>query len=76
MPDRRLTLESVPPTCAVDVREYKSVKDAAFKAHTTQQGSANAFYSSALKDVEYLALACGEPQPRERIEDMFDGLVV
>lgn len=75
MTDPRLTLESVPPTCAVDVREYKSVKDAAFKAHATQRGSAHAFYSSALKDVEYLALACGVPQPRARIEDMFEGLV-
>jgi LmbE family N-acetylglucosaminyl deacetylase len=75
MTDPRLALESVPPTCAIDVREYKSVKETAFKAHATQQGSANAFYSSALKDVEHLALACGMPQPRERIEDVFDGLI-
>ena len=72
--DPRLTLESVPSTCAIDVREFKSRKDAAFKAHATQQGSARAFYSGALKDVEHLALAAGVPQPRELIADLFDGL--
>lgn len=74
MPDARLALESVPATCAIDVGDYKAVKDAAFKAHATQQGSAKAFYSSALKDVEYLALACGVPQPRAVIEDIFEGM--
>jgi LmbE family N-acetylglucosaminyl deacetylase len=74
LPDPRLTLESVPATCAIDVREFKSRKDAAFKAHATQQGSAQAFYSSALKDVEQLALAAGVAQPREMIGDVFEGL--
>lgn len=74
MPDPRLKLASVPPTCAVDVREFKSVKEAAFKAHATQQGSAPAFYSSALKDTEHLALASGLPQARAMITDLFEGL--
>jgi len=74
LPDPRLVLESVPATAAIDVREWKDRKDAAFKAHATQQGSAHAFYSSALKDVEYLAFAAGVPQPREMIDDVFDGL--
>lgn len=74
LPDPRLDIESVPYTCAIDVREFKSRKDAAFRAHATQQGSANAFYSSALKDVEHLALATGVPQPRAVIADIFEGL--
>lgn len=74
LPDPRLGLESVPPTCAIDVREFKSRKDAAFKTHGTQQGSAHAFYSSALKDVEHLALAAGVPQPRDVITDVFEGM--
>jgi N-acetyl-1-D-myo-inositol-2-amino-2-deoxy-alpha-D-glucopyranoside deacetylase len=74
LPDPRLVIESVPATCAIDVREVKSVKDAAFKAHATQKGSAHAFYSSALKDVEHLALAAGVPQPRPVIDDLFDGM--
>jgi len=73
-PDPRLTIESVPPTCAIGVREFKAVKDAAFKAHATQQGSAHAFYSSALKDVEHLAFAAGVAQPQAMIADLFAGL--
>lgn len=72
--DSRFDVESVPFTAAIDVREWRDVKDAAFKAHVTQQGSADAFYSSALKDVEHLALAAGEPQPRAVIDDVFEGL--
>src|SRR5947208_3256474 len=72
LPDPRLKLESVPATCAIDVRQWKERKDAAFKAHATQQGSAHAFYSSALKDVEHLAFAAGVPQPRPMMADLFD----
>jgi LmbE family N-acetylglucosaminyl deacetylase len=75
MPDPRLSIESVRPTCAIDVRQFKAVKEAAFKAHATQQGSAQAFYSSALKDTEHLALASGVPQPRTMITDLFEGLL-
>ena len=74
LPDPRLTVESVPYTCAVDVREFKSRKESAFKAHATQQGSAHAFYSSALKNVEHLALAAGVPQPSAMMTDLLDGL--
>src|SRR4051812_9772248 len=42
MPDPRLRIESVPPTCAIDVRQFRAIKEAAFKAHATQQGSAQA----------------------------------
>lgn len=75
-PDSRLKLESVPPTVSIDVREWKSRKDAAFRAHTTQQGSASVFYSGAFFDVEYLALAAGAPQPAKMVDDIFAGLDV
>lgn len=74
LPDPRLKLESVPPTVSVDVREFKARKAAAFAAHVTQQGSAHAFYSSALNDEERLAFAAGVPQPRPMIDDVFEGL--
>lgn len=74
LPDPRLTIESVPLTCTVDVRAFRERKDAAFRAHATQQGSAGAFYSSALKDVEALALAAGTPQPAPIVDDLFAGL--
>lgn len=69
--DPKLTLESVPFTCAIDVRAYREKKEAAFKAHRTQQGSAHAFYGGALKDVEELAFAAGAPQPHAIIDDLF-----
>ncbi len=74
IPDPRLTLESVPFTCAIDVRAFRDAKDAAFQAHATQQGSAGAFYSAALKDVEELAFAAGVPQPEAIVDDLFAGL--
>jgi LmbE family N-acetylglucosaminyl deacetylase len=74
LPDPKLTIESVPATAGIDVREWRGKKDAAFKAHATQQGSAGPFYSSALKDVEHLALAAGVPQLRTSAEDIFEGL--
>jgi N-acetyl-1-D-myo-inositol-2-amino-2-deoxy-alpha-D-glucopyranoside deacetylase len=73
-PDAKMPLESVPFTCSVDVRDHRATKDAAFRAHGTQQGSSWAFYELALKDAEQLALAAGTPQPRATIEDVFDGL--
>lgn len=72
--DPKFDVESVPFTAAVDVRDWMPTKDAAFKAHVTQQGSAHAFYSSALKDIEHLALSAGAPQPRAVIDDLFEGL--
>jgi LmbE family N-acetylglucosaminyl deacetylase len=74
LPDPKLTLESVPSTCSVDVRAFRARKEAAFKAHATQQGSAQAFYGAALVDEEQLAFAAGTPQPRAMIGDVFDGL--
>jgi hypothetical protein len=67
-------LESVPPTCSIDVRPCRERKEQAFKAHATQQGSSHAFYGAALTDVEHLAFAAGVPQPRPSIDDLFDGL--
>jgi len=72
--DPRLKLESVPATCSIDVRDFRDRKEAAFKAHVTQQGSAQAFYDGALVDFERLAFAAGVPQPRPSITDVFDGL--
>ena len=72
--DPKLKVESVRSTCAIDVRQFRDRKEAAFKAHATQQGSAQAFYSAALVDVEQLAFAAGVPQPRASITDVFDGL--
>ncbi len=72
--DPKLVLESVPATVQIDVREWKPRKEAAFKAHATQQGSANAFYLGALNDDEYLAFGGGVPQPRAMIGDVFEGL--
>lgn len=72
--DPRLELESVTPTCSIDVRAFRDRKEEAFKRHATQQGSAQAFYGAALVDVEQLAFAAGVPQPHARIPDVFDGL--
>jgi LmbE family N-acetylglucosaminyl deacetylase len=74
LPDPKLVIESVPFTCAIDVRAFRDAKDAAFKAHATQQGSAGAFYTAALKDVEELAFAAGRPQPSAIVDDLFAGL--
>jgi LmbE family N-acetylglucosaminyl deacetylase len=74
LPDPRLLVESVPSTTPIDVRAWRAKKEAAFKAHSTQQGSAGAFYSSALNDVEHLAFAAGDPQPHTPTDDLFDGL--
>ena len=73
-PDPKLKLESVPATVRIDVTSVKSRKDAAFRAHATQQGSAHVFYSAAFFDVEYLALAAGVPQPAAIVDDIFAGL--
>jgi len=75
-PDPKLKLESVPATAAIDVTGAKSRKDAAFRAHVTQQASASVFYSAAFFDIEYLALAAGVPQPAEIVDDIFAGLDV
>lgn len=75
-PDPKLRLESVPATAFIDVKEWKSRKDAAFRAHATQQGSSHVFYSSAFFDTEYLAFAAGVPQPSEIVDDIFAGLDV
>jgi LmbE family N-acetylglucosaminyl deacetylase len=75
-PDPKLKLESVPATASIDVSDWKSTKDAAFRAHATQQGSAPVFYSSAFFDIEYLALAAGVPQPAAMVYDVFEGLDV
>jgi len=73
-PDPKLKLESVPATAYIDVSAWKSRKDAAFRAHASQQGSAPVFYSSAFFDTEYLALAAGVPQPSPIVDDIFAGL--
>jgi LmbE family N-acetylglucosaminyl deacetylase len=75
-PDPKLKFESVPATAFIDVRAWKHKKDAAFRAHATQQGSAGVFYSSAFFDIEYLALAAGVPQPAVIVEDILAGLDV
>ena len=75
-PDPKFKLESVPATAYVDVRDSKSRKDAAFRAHATQQGSAAVFYSAAFFDIEYLALAAGVPQPTPIVDDILAGLDV
>jgi LmbE family N-acetylglucosaminyl deacetylase len=72
--DPRLKLESVPPTCSIDVREFRGRKEAAFNAHATQRGSAQAFYDAALVDFERLAFAAGVPQRHPSIDDIFEGL--
>lgn len=74
LPDPKLKLESVPSTCSVDVRAFRDRKEAAFKAHVTQQGSAHAFYNAALVDDEQLAFAAGVPQPAPMTDDVFAGL--
>lgn len=72
--DPKLKLESVPSTCSIDVRAFRDRKEAAFKAHATQQGSSQAFYGAALVDDEQLAFGAGVPQPSAMIDDVFAGL--
>jgi LmbE family N-acetylglucosaminyl deacetylase len=72
--DPNLKLESVASTCSIDVRAFRQRKEAAFRAHATQQGSSKAFYGAALVDFEQLAFGAGVPQPRASITDVFDGL--
>lgn len=67
--DAQIALESVPFTCAIDVRAWRDTKVRAFEAHATQQGSSEAFYTLALKDEEMLAFVAGD-RP-ERADELF-----
>ena len=71
--DARLVLEPVPPTAGIDVRAWRDTKVRAFQAHATQERSRDAFMTS-LVDIERLSFAAGVPQPRDIVDDLFDGL--
>lgn len=68
------TVHSMPATARVDVRRELDLKRRAFQMHATQRGLQDKFDSLALTDDEFYALAGGEPQPRETITDLFEGL--
>lgn len=68
------TVHSVPATARVDVRRHLDLKRRAFQMHATQRGLQDKFELLALTDDELYALASGTPQPREMIDDLFDGL--
>jgi LmbE family N-acetylglucosaminyl deacetylase len=68
------TVQSVPATARVDVRRALDLKRRAFQMHATQRGLQDKFDLLALTDDELYAFAGGRPQPRERIDDLFEGL--
>jgi LmbE family N-acetylglucosaminyl deacetylase len=68
------TVHSVPATARVDVRAQLDLKRRAFQLHATQRGLQDKFELLALTDDEFYAFAGGRPQPRETIDDLFEGL--
>lgn len=65
---------SVPLTALIDARPWERTKRAAFEAHRTQLSLRDSFERLAMTAAEGFALAAGEPQPRQLVEDLFEGL--
>jgi N-acetylglucosamine malate deacetylase 2 len=68
------TVHSLPATARLDVRRELDLKRRAFQLHATQRGLQDKFELLALTDDEFYAFAGGRPQPRETIDDLFEGL--
>ncbi|MDQ3997362.1 MAG: PIG-L family deacetylase [Gemmatimonadota bacterium] len=68
------TVYGVPATARIDIRRELETKRRAFLLHATQRELMDRFELLALTDEESYALAGGRPQPRETIDDLFDGL--
>lgn len=68
------TVHSVSPTARIDVRRELDSKRRAFEMHATQRGLQDKFELLALTDDELYAFAGGKAQPRELIDDLFEGL--
>jgi LmbE family N-acetylglucosaminyl deacetylase len=68
------TVQSVPATARIDVRRELDLKRRAFQLHATQRGLQDKFELLALTDDELYAFAGGRTQPREMLDDLFEGL--
>jgi LmbE family N-acetylglucosaminyl deacetylase len=73
-PGAQLALESVPATASVAIGSWHAQKRAAFAEHATQRDHHDRFVELGLTPNEYFAFACGIPQSRPMITDLFDGL--
>jgi LmbE family N-acetylglucosaminyl deacetylase len=68
------TVHGLPATARIDVRRELDVKRRTFQVHATQRDLQPKFELLALADEEWYALAGGQPQPRDVITDLFEGL--
>ena len=73
-PGSQHTVHSVPATARIDGRRELDLKRRAFQLHATQRGLQDKFELLALTDDELYAFAGGRTQPREMLDDLFEGL--
>jgi len=73
-PGAELQLEGLPATARIDVRAQLDTKRHAFDLHVTQKQHVARFMELAMLDEEWFALASGVAQPRDVVEDLFEGL--
>ena len=67
-------IQGVPATAKIDVRKFREQELNAFHAHASQQALVRRFEETAASDKELFALAAGEPQPKDVVDDLFAGL--
>jgi LmbE family N-acetylglucosaminyl deacetylase len=67
-------VHGVAATARIDVRRELDTKRAAFLLHATQRDLMDRFERLGTTDQEWYALAGGQPQRREMITDLFEGL--
>ena len=72
--DAVLRTESVRATARIDVRAFRSIELAAWRAHVSQQALQQRFDETAATDDEFFAFAAGVAQPDAIIGDLFAGL--
>lgn len=72
--DAVLRTHAVPATARIDVRRFREIENAAWRAHASQQALQQRFDETAATDDELFAFAAGLPQPRATVEDLFEGL--
>jgi LmbE family N-acetylglucosaminyl deacetylase len=73
-PEAELQLLGLPATAIIDVRDFLPTKREAFLLHATQRQHEARFTELGMTETERYALASGAAQPREIVEDLFEGL--
>jgi len=72
--DAVLQTRGLPTTVRIDVRAFRDIEVAAWRAHVSQQALQQRFDETAATDEELFALAAGAAQPAALIDDLFVGL--